>query len=144
VSIYTDWFIADKDEAAAIASIITEEHTFDDWPHLQVKGIIEIDLMSLWAILRGEPFDPARSVAGDLLFGEEEDGPFVFQVEPGFIEALANLQKSEIKRCVSAWAKTETLSDWSVPTLEEVIEEFAEFARRARAAGKPVLELAVL
>jgi hypothetical protein len=145
VSVYTDWFIADKDEASAIASIITtEEHSFADWPHLQVKGIIAVDLMTLWAILRREPYDPPRSVAGELLFQGSEEGPFAFEVEATFIEALANVPKEKIILSAAAWAKTEELSDWPVPALEEIIDEFVEFARRARAEGKPVLEMAVL
>jgi hypothetical protein len=87
---YTDWFVADEADAQAIASIVTtEEHSFEDWPNLSVKNIGEFELMALWAILLGQPFDPARSVSGRLLHQESEEGPFVLSVEPAFLDALA-------------------------------------------------------
>ena len=36
---FTDWFLADENEAEAIASIVTtEEHSFEDWPALSIRG----------------------------------------------------------------------------------------------------------
>jgi hypothetical protein len=145
VGYYTDWFIAGRDEAEAIASTATtEEHSFEDWPHYSVKNIGLGELGALWAILRGGPFNPGRLAAGDLLFEGGEEGPYVFEVVPAFIEALAGVSKQQAERHAVAWAQTEGLARWPVPALAEIIAGLADFARRARAEGKLVLELAVL
>jgi hypothetical protein len=147
---WTDWFIAGPDEAEVIASIVTtEEHDWDDWPHLQLKGILDMELMSLWGILRGEPAGSTESISGELLFSDpeqmegSEEGLIVSEVAPAFIAALARVPKDEIRRHAAAWAQTESLSDWAKRDLERVIREVSDFARRARAARKPVLDLAV-
>jgi hypothetical protein len=145
VGYYTDWFIASKDEAEAIASIATtEEHTFEDWPHHSVKNIGQAEFAALWSVLRGDPPNPELSAAGDLLFEGPEGHLYVFEVEPAFIDALTEVSKKEARRCAATWARTEALLDSSVTDLAGIITALAEFARRARAEGKPVLELAVL
>ena len=55
MSMWTDWFIADATDAEAIASIVTEERDHDDWPHLELSGVIELQLMALWGVLKGTP-----------------------------------------------------------------------------------------
>jgi hypothetical protein len=140
---FTDWFLADENEAEAIASIVTtEEHSFEDWPTLSMKNVGEMDLSALWGILRGEP-DSLDSATGKLLF-QDSDEVFVCQVEPGFIEALAGVKPTAMKRLVSEWNKCEGLSDWAAAEVEGVLRELTKFARRARREGKPVLQLSVL
>ncbi len=140
---YTDWFLAGEKEAEEIASIATtEEHTFEDWPHLALKNIGEVNLSELWGILRGEP-DSLDSATGELLF-QHSDEVFVCRVEPGFIEALASVKPATVKRLASAWGKSEELSDWRPAEVESVLRELVTFARRAKREGKPVLELSVL
>jgi hypothetical protein len=143
MSFYTDWFLADDGDAKAVAAIATtEEHTFEDWPHLSLKGIGEMDLSTLWGILRGVP-DSLDSATGDLLF-QEEDEVFVCRVEPGFIEALAAVKPAAIKRLAAEWNKCEELADWSAADVVSVLRELVKFASRAQRDGKPVLQLSVL
>ena len=143
MSFYTDWFLADEGDAEAIASTVTtEEHSSDDWPNLSMKGIGEIDLSSLWGILRGEPDSP-DSATGDLLF-QEGDEVFVCRVDPGFVEALAAVKPAAVKRIAAEWHKTEELADWEAADVESVLRELVKFAGRAKRERKPVLQLSVI
>lgn len=143
MSFYTDWFIADDSEAEAIASTVTtEDRSRDDWPNLSIKNIGEIDLATLWGILRGEPDSP-KLVMGGLLFQDGED-VFVCRIEPGFVEALAVLEQSDLNPIVESWNKSETLSEWKPDELRHVVQNLICFACRAKEAKKPVLLLSVL
>jgi hypothetical protein len=143
VGFYTDWFLADESDAEAVASITTtEESSFEDWPHLSLKGIAEMDLSALWGILRGEP-DSLDSATGDLLF-QEGDEVFVCRVEPGFVAALAAVKPAAIKRWAAEWNKTEGLADWGAAEVVGALRELVKFAARAKREGKPVLQLSVL
>jgi hypothetical protein len=143
MSFYTDWFLADEGDAEAVASIATtEEHSFEDWPHLSLKGIREMDLSALWGILRGEP-DSLNSATGDLLF-QEADEVFVCRVEPDFVEALAAIKPATVKRLAAAWNKSEGLTDWGAAEVESALRELVKFTGQAKREGKPVLQLSVL
>src|SRR5262249_60957325 len=76
MSFYTDWFVADASEAEAVASIVTtEEHSFEDWPHLALKDVAEVPLTLLRGILRGQPGTALDVDGGSLFLDEvEEDG----------------------------------------------------------------------
>jgi hypothetical protein len=140
---YTDWFLADECDAEAVASIaITEEHSFEDWPHLALKGIGEIDLSALWGILRGKP-DSLDSATGDLLFQEGEE-VFVCRVELAFVSALAAVKPAALKRLAAEWNESEGLADWDAAEVESAMRELVKFARRAKREDKPVLQLSVL
>ena len=143
MSFHTDWFLADKADAESIASIaITEEHSFEDWPHLSMQGIGEMDLSTLWGILRGEP-DSLDSTSGDLLFQEAEE-VFVCLVEPGFIEALAAVKPAAVKRVAAEWNKSEELADWNAAEVVSLLRGMVKFASQARREGKPALQLSVV
>ena len=140
---YTDWFLADDEDAEAVASIATtEEHSFEDWPHLSLKGFGEMDLSALWGIHRGE-LDSLDSATGALLF-QEADEVFVSRVERGFIKSLAAVKPAAVKSLAAEWNKSEELSDWGAAEVESVLRELVTFARRAEREGRPMLQLSVL
>jgi len=140
---YTDWFLAGQDDAQAVATIATTgEHSFEDWPHLSLKGVGEIDLALLWGILRGEP-DSIDSPTDDLLV-QVDDEVFVTRIEPGFVAALAAVNEATIKRLAAEWRRTEGLEDWSAAEVERVLTDLVRFSQRASREGKPVLQLSVV
>jgi hypothetical protein len=102
VSFYTDWFLADESEAAAVASIAcTDEHSFEDWPHLALASVGQIQLMLLRGILCGRP-GTIEEVQGETLFQgddeEDEGGVAVTRVLPAFVEELAALTPAQVRR----------------------------------------------
>jgi hypothetical protein len=153
MSWYTDWFLADEAEAGAIASIGSDDddgHSFEDWPHLAMKSIGEMELMRLWGVLRGDS-ERMDDVSGGSLFvagGEEEDeeaegGTVVSRVDADFLAALAALSEPEIDRVAGAWHGCEEMAEWEAETVSWRLREMVEFARRAGREGKPILQLNV-
>jgi hypothetical protein len=146
----TDWLIAEEAEAEAVASIATgDEHSFDDWPHLSMKSVGELELMVLWALLRGDPNrgDPKRmeDTSGRSLFlgNPPEEGPIVNRVKPEFLSALAGRGAKDIKRVAKDWQASEAMSAWKLSDVSDQLQEMVQFARKAAKQGKPVLQLNV-
>jgi hypothetical protein len=138
---YTDWVLADEDEAEAVLAITTDEHAIEEWPHLSMKNVGEMDLMSLWAILRGEP-EQLESITS--LLARRGDDVLVCRVGSQFVAALAAVKPSTIKRLAGEWNQIEELQNWEAKDVECVLRQLVNFARRAKREGKPVLQLSVL
>ena len=144
MSFYTDWVLAAESDAEAVASAVTTEvRSLEDWPHLSLRNIGQIDLHALWAILREEPREP-RSTAGELLHQESDDGPFVCRVEPEFVEALARVGLQELASIAVQWRQTEGLSGRPGEEIEAALRELCGFAAKAQETQTPILDLLVL
>lgn len=151
MSQYTDWFLADEAEADAIADIAEEdsEATFEDWPHLALKGVLDSELMALWGILNGTPGKwvdvTSKSLAQRGEANEEgigEEGlTVVLRVLPEFVSALAKLTKAESAKVVTEWLTDETMDGWEKAKATEVLREMVAFAARAEAEKLPVLQM---
>ncbi len=144
MSWYTDWFLADEVEAEAIAAIGDEdgESSFEDWPHLSMKSVGEMELISLRAILCGKP-GGTEDYHGDALYQQydEEGGVAVTAVLPEFLAELVSLTAKPMKDVALLWQQCEAMAEWESATVVEVLREMVAFARRAEKEGKAVLEL---
>ncbi|HZI06036.1 MAG TPA: hypothetical protein VEZ71_18545, partial [Archangium sp.] len=101
----TTWFIAKKDEAEAIESIVTtEEHSPEDWTHLELP-LIEMEFMALSAAIRGtEDITDERTLEDPLIF-REEDGLIIARVVESFIQSLARVMDANVPVLANAWAE---------------------------------------
>src|SRR5262245_19769620 len=139
----TDWFLADEAEAEAVASIASDdEHSFEDWPHLQIRSVGEMELMSLRGVLLSRPGEN-EDFHGDTLHQDyhEEGGVAVSRVAPEFINELAAVRANQVGRIAEQWHGCEPVAEWERPTVTAVLREMIAFARRANREGKPVLQL---
>jgi hypothetical protein len=144
MSFFTDWFLANEDEAEAVASVVTTEaHSFEEWPNIAMKNIGDMELRALWGVLRGDS-SLSDSVMGKLLFQASDEGPFVCRVVPEFIAALATIPGPDLSTIAAAWARAEMMSRWAPVTLAELLGELVQFARRAQREAKPLLQMNVL
>ena len=137
-----DWFIADPEEAADVASIVCELHAFDDWPHLDLADMDDEAMDALWALLRTDD-----SPASELLFedSDPDDGSVsVWRVRPEFDQQLAAVGPADLRPLARRWAESESLSEWNTPGVEAVLKRMTAFARRAVFDGKAVLAMAVV
>lgn len=144
MSWYTDWFLADASEAEAVAGIASDdEHSFDDWPHLALRSVGDLELMLLRGVLRGRPGETEPVDGDSLVHSDDEDGgTSVSAVLPNFLAELADLPDDQIERIAIAWQRTETMAGWEPATDAAVLREMVAFARDARREGKSVLQLA--
>jgi hypothetical protein len=137
-----DWFIADPDEAADIASIVCQLHGFDDWPHLDLADLDDEAVEALWALLRADD-----SSASELLFedSDPDDGSVsVRRVHPELVTNLAAVGAADLRPLARRWAECDSLSEWNTPGVEAVLKGMTAFARRAVFDGKAVLAMAVV
>lgn len=143
MSWYTDWFLADESEAEAVAGIGSDDgHDFEDWPHLAMRSVGEMELMALLGVLRGQPAE-MDDVHGDALYhqSDEDGGVVVVRVTPSFVADLAALTADRATQAARQWHQSESMADWGPATVAEVLGEMVAFARRAVQEGKPVLQL---
>jgi hypothetical protein len=137
-----DWFIADPDEAADVASIVCQLHGFDDWPHLDLADLDDEAVEALWVILRADD-----SPASELLFEDTDpdDGSVsVRRVHPELVSKLAGVGAIDLRPLARRWAGCDSLSEWNTPGVEAVLKAMTAFARRAVFDGKAVLAMAVV
>ncbi|BCM92653.1 hypothetical protein IAD21_04535 [Abditibacteriota bacterium] len=141
MSFYTDWFIAEEAEAENLA---TSGSPYIEWPSLSLKGIGEIDLMALWALLRGQKEDSAEEVSKELLFQGSEQGPFIVRVAPGFIELLSLVSDAHRSEIANAWSQSDGLIGLESSNVIEIVIQLSDFARRSRRDSKPILGMFAL
>ncbi|HEX8438910.1 hypothetical protein [Archangium sp.] len=137
----TTWFIAKKEEAEAIESIVTtEEHSPEDWPNIELP-LIEMELMALSAALRGAKAITAKPTLADRLIFREEDGMIVACVVDSFIQALARVPDENVPGLVDAWVERLDQENHQPEKLREILSGLVKFAREAVARRSPVLSL---
>ncbi|WP_257460801.1 hypothetical protein [Archangium lipolyticum] len=138
----TTWFIAKKEEVEALESIVTtEEHSPEDWTHLEIP-LIEMELMALSAALRGtEDITGERTLEDPLIF-REEDGLIIARVVEPFIQMLARVKDADVPGLTQAWAERIDQENHAPEELREFLSEMVKFARQAVARRSPVLSLA--
>lgn len=137
-----DWFIADPDEAADVASIVCELHAFDDWPHLDLADLDDEAVDALWALLRADD-----APATELLFedSDPDDGSVsVRRVHPELVKRLAAVGATDLRPLARKWAGCGAFEEWNTPGVEAVLKKMTAFARRAVFDGKAVLAMAVV
>ena len=158
MGMHTDWFIANESDASAIAK---SKNPWKRWPSLTLKGILEIELASLYGFLLGKrKFDADLSTTGEQLYYDgadydEEGNPIgssgsgtiiVHRVATDLIKRLAKLGADDEIKIAAKWAEIEEFADWSKAEKKQIsaiLKQMIEFAQSAIKAKKPVLELAV-
>src|SRR5207253_1912724 len=108
---------------------------------LDAKGIDQIKLATLYAILTKSDFEPG--FMNDTLSSGGEEGPWVMEVPPDLVERLAELKPRQRTAAGKKWAATEEFSpqfdDWPVEAVQQILQDLALLCQRAVAEKKSVL-----
>ena len=131
-----------KDAAAIRSTVTTQERKREEWPHLVVPGVDGPEMNKLEKLARPKRPKGSSKLGGELLVrGKVTDTPFtaVSTMTPEFVAALAALDVPAAEAMGKAWAAQLD----NVPEAHAVglVNQMAEFARKATKAGSPVLEL---
>lgn len=134
----SDFFVATPAEALRYANRIEEEDDGEEIERLlqpaQYKGITELEIGTLWAILEGREWDVNKHMPEDVCLGEEgESWLHRFPVE--LANLLAGLDGAVLKRTAVAWAETDEL-DCDAADLKPLLEDLKALARQAGPDGK--------
>jgi hypothetical protein len=130
--------MADEGEAPLVAA---DPSPHRRWPGLDAKGLDQVKLALLWALLAGQPFRDELVHEFAPLEELSEDGPWVFRVPPALVALLAGLAPDRAPLVASAWAATEELEldGWEPGGAAALIDALRGTARAAAAARKPLL-----
>ncbi|MFX1236251.1 MAG: hypothetical protein ACFFAS_12195 [Promethearchaeota archaeon] len=137
MGIISDIFLADNDEKAI--SFIGENYSSID--KVELKNLTPLELSMLWAILLDDDnneeltfslFDEFRS-----LIEEEEESIYIVPLE--FINALLNIEESQIDVVAEKWSKKEEMEPHVIfsqeGTIKEIIISLINLAQRAEATS---------
>jgi hypothetical protein len=136
MGVLTDIVVAHAAEAENVLRADVPSEAFDG---IDANGIDHVKLGTLWELLSGKSDAVDEVVQMPLLAGDEEDGPWVFQIPPALVASLAALDDGAIESTASAWARTEEFLDWHPSDVVTVLRELCGAAQRATAQAKDLL-----
>jgi len=137
----TTWLIAKEDEVEAIESIVTtEEHSPEDWSHLELP-LGQLELMALSAALRGTEDLTEESTLEKPLIFREEDGLLIARVVDSFVQTLAGVTDERVQELTEAWSERMDQQDHEPQELRDLLSDLVSLAREAVARRSPVLSL---
>ena len=129
MAVYTDFFVALPDEAAALDVQVGPLGL----PTIQAKSVHHVKLAILDEILTGVPDrfpeDIAEYTGGD---------SFIYALAEPLVEALAALSPEEAQDAARRWSQAEDwkLDGWTTEEVHDFLEELRELAIRARSERK--------
>lgn len=138
MGVLTDIVIADDREAASVVAAAVPSR---QWQGMDAKGIDQVKLSTLWALLADREFSVESVEEFATLAEESEDGPWVFRVPRPLLDLLAQLDTEQAHAKARAWAATEefTLDRWKGEDVERILDELRALAREAAAQNKSLL-----
>lgn len=125
---------AKREEAARIGQ---SEHPAREFGGLEAKDLDPVKLAGLHSAITGHEMPPHFAI----LHEESEEGPWVYEVSPPLVAALAELTPAEIGEMAVLWTRDIDLQfdHWTQAEATRVTEGLAALAARARAEGKAVM-----
>ncbi|QGW80399.1 hypothetical protein [Variovorax paradoxus] len=135
MGILSDFVIADTGSGVQIGESI---NPIDRWPTLQAKGVETIKLATLYCAISGKDYHNDLQKSFQLVGGDKEEGPWVFEFPGDILRCVARLDSSNLHGVAQAWQATEEvqMDGWSVDDASEFIRALSVHARDAVAAEK--------
>jgi hypothetical protein len=131
----TDVVVAPRTAASAVAAADLPCEAF---PGFDAKGLDLIMVATLRAIVTRTPYDD-RYVPGEPIAHRGlETGPWVFELAPEFVEALAASSPAATAQAAAEWAATEEVAASGIEA-RDLLEQLVTHARRARAEGASMM-----
>jgi hypothetical protein len=136
--VLTDLVIADEREAAEVARAPAPS---ERWPGMDLEGLDQVKLASLWALLAGREFRVETIEEFAALHEVAEDGPWVFRFPAPLAQLLADLDDVRAAKVARAWAETDELAldERDEASVADVLRELRALARSAQAERKALL-----
>jgi hypothetical protein len=135
MGVLTDFVLANASDAQRLG-----DHR-EDFEGLDAKGLGQVQMGTLYAILSETAYDPSFMISDDSFsYTASEDGPWVQPVPDDMVRRLASLSDDESERVAELWSKTEEFdpkySSWNRADIDDFLEQIRPLAARAVAEGK--------
>jgi hypothetical protein len=138
MGVLTDILVADESEASAIAS---EGVPTKRWHGIDAKGIDQVKLGTLWALLTEQAYKSELIADFISLHEVSEEGPWVYRVPGSLVKLLAELDDKRAAKTSLTWAATEEfeLDGWEGSQVRSFLDQLRSIARDATAKRKGLL-----
>ena len=172
MSFYLTWIIAEHNQAKRICDVKNEFN--ENLPRLEIKGLSQLELSFLWAIIKSNPsiddpkveWNPDYSsnyaskplaTIPDLIGLSQAEAENIVakkglstvqEVSTDFISLLAELLPEDIDKYAIHWKKYEEMQTYCElyenTSLAEIIRDLSAFARESIKCELPVLDHSVI
>jgi hypothetical protein len=107
---------------------------FQKFPHAQFKGVDPVKLDQLMAVLSLGKHASHESRPA-LLADEEECDEWMLLLTKAFVQALAKINKQQVKVVAEKWSESEEVQ-WSPKEAGSVVQALSDLAKNAASANK--------
>lgn len=140
MGVLTDFVIANLADAQLVGESMNPSQQFDG---LDAKGMDQVKMASLYAILTGQDYDSDFLQAEQsFVYISSEQGPWVQLVPHEMVERVAKLSEFETVRIAREWLRTEEdfrYGKWTSEHAVQFLQDLGQLCRRAVADNKAVL-----
>jgi hypothetical protein len=130
MGVLTDIYISTPDDALVYDS---EPRRFDGCS-LSAKGVMDLELSTLWCIYTGEQWDVKILDRFKQLMSADGGERTIFELPDELISLLANTDERRLAEVLPKWAATEEI-DVEPSELEPYLRDLIALAKRASADG---------
>ncbi len=136
MGVLTDFVVAGGTEAEKVG---TEREAFQG---LDAKGIDQVKMATLYAILNKTQYDPSFPMLREesFVYIASEDGPWVQVVPDEMVQQLAAQSDADLVTVSEAWYNTEEFlpkySHWTKADVLELLRQLREISSRTAAENK--------
>lgn len=137
MGVLTDLVAATPSEVVSIAESASPAFDFGG---VDAKGIDQVKLCKLKAVLTHQPYQGKCVVDFVLVAGDEEEGPWVFSVPADLLLLVTSIEEEQIPEISKQWALAEEfiLDGWAPSDVEDSLSEIRELCISAKNDGKAV------
>lgn len=140
MGVLTDFVVADRTEAHLVGEADVPSQTFNG---IDAKGIDQVKMATLYAILTGTDYDPDFLATDDsFAYIGSDDGPWVQAIPDPMLHKLAELSPFTIPSVAKEWAASEEFdpkySNWSPEAVTWFLQEISRLSRLAVSTNKTV------
>jgi len=134
----SDFIVADTRE---VPSILKSVNPSAKWESAQFKGLSEVNLCQLWAILKHSEFNEADLSKFKLFSNDQHEGPWAIVV-PGELTAnIAAVKDSDILHVAELWSRTDELAmdRWQVSDVVAMLQAVRKLSSSAVQGHKSLI-----
>jgi hypothetical protein len=126
-----DLFVTTRDDALLYETCLRqdEEARRRKYSPLEFKRLTSLEFGTLWAILEGKSWDPARHMLIDVAFGDDNQS-WLHEFQAEYVLLLSTRQSNDVKRIAAMWAATEEINGTPDDVIP-IIEALVSLARKA-------------
>ncbi|MGX9699302.1 hypothetical protein ACWYXK_20220 [Janthinobacterium lividum] len=140
MGLIADFFIAGPAEAIRYANRIEDSDEGEEIELLlkpvQFKGITDLEIGTLWAILERREWDIDKHMPEDIYVGEDGES-WLHRFPDELTSLLASSNVDALESASEQWAKTEEI-DCNAADLRPLLKDLQSLARQAATTGQSI------